>query len=85
METSRISLLKAKKEDKPGPDAVKIEREEVDGDNAKVYYKLGDEGEKALNLKKEGGKWKVIFSKTGLMDDAMDGASDAMDGLGGGK
>lgn len=50
----------------PNAKDFKIEREELSGDYARVYYTQEDSREKMLKLRNTTGKWEVIASKTDL-------------------
>jgi hypothetical protein len=53
---------------------MEIEVDEVNmkGKKAEVMLSLENGDKNKISLRKEDGEWKVVFSKTGLMDDMMD-------------
>lgn len=68
MAASMATLAEGEIEDAE-PKSFTIDEVAEDGDKAVVSYTVDGEGSQKLNLKKEGGNWKVAFDKESMMGD----------------
>jgi PBP1b-binding outer membrane lipoprotein LpoB len=58
---------------------MEVDNVEQKGNKAEVMLSFENGDKRKIALRKENSEWKVVFSKTGLMDDMMD--MDIFDGL----